>query len=296
MKKALFYSLIFFPAIILTGAGITYHLLTQRTVGNYFDSKGILIHYTDEGQGEPVILLHGFAVNADLNWRRPKITQMLAEQYRVIAMDLRGHGLSGKPHAKEQYGAEVYEDVIRLMDHLNIERAHVMGYSLGGFTALKLASVHPERLITAMPLASGWENPDRSLFFQTMDKLVAALKAGRSIGPLGEAFGRERRPTWIHKTWVKLMTGYFNDKEALIPLMESVEALALTEAEVKTITLPMLTVVGSRDILRAGAEALAETAPNHSLVVVEGADHVRAIYREETREAILRFLRTHREG
>ncbi len=293
MKKVLLSSLIILIAFTLIGVGIAYHLLTKRTVGDYFDSKGVAIHYTDKGQGVPVILLHGFAVNADLNWRRPEIAQMILEKYRVITMDLRGHGLSGKPHVKEKYGAEVYEDVIRLMDHLKIKKAHVMGYSLGGFTALKLASKYPDRLITAMPLASGWENPDRSVFFEYMDKLVAALKAGKSVGPIGGAFGKERKPTFIHKTWVKLMTGYFNDKKALIALMESVEALALTEDEVKAVTLPMLTIVGDKDIMLHGAKALAEKAPNHKLVVVENADHVRAIYRAETREAIMAFLKAH---
>ena len=290
MKKVFFYGLIILFAFILIGAGIAYHLLTKRTVGPYFDSKGVAIHYTDEGQGVPVILLHGFAVNADLNWRRPKIAQMLTRHYRVITMDLRGHGLSGKPHDTDQYGAEVYQDVIRLMDHLKIEKAHVMGYSLGGFMALKLASVYPERLISAMPLASGWENPDRSVFFQYMDKLVAALKAGKSVGPIGEAFGEERKPSFLHKTWVKLMTGYFNDKMALIALMESLRALALTEDEVRAIKLPMMTIVGSEDILLAGAKVLAEVAPNHHLIVVDNADHVQTVYRAETHATILEFL------
>jgi pimeloyl-ACP methyl ester carboxylesterase len=144
-----------------------------------------------------------------------------------------------------------------------------------------------------MPLASGWENPDRSAFFRYMERLVAALKEGKSIGPIGEAFGRERKPSFLHKTWVKLMTGYFNDKEALIALMESLEALALTEEEVKAIQVPMLTVVGGKDILLSGAKALNQAAPHHKLVIVEGADHVRAIYREETRKAIMTFLKDH---
>jgi pimeloyl-ACP methyl ester carboxylesterase len=290
MKKVFFYGLIIILAFILIGAGIAYHLLVKRTVGAYFDSKGVAIHYTDEGQGVPVILLHGFAVNADLNWRRPKIAQMLTRHYRVITMDLRGHGLSGKPHDKEQYGAEVYQDVIRLMDHLKIGKAHVMGYSLGGFTALKLASVYPERLVSVMPLASGWENPDRSVFFQYMDKLVVALKAGKSVGPIGEAFGKKRKSSFLHRTWVKLMTGYFNDRKALIALMESLEALGLTEDEVRAIKLPMMTVVGSDDILLAGAEALAEVVQNHQLIVVDDADHVQTVYRAETRTTILGFL------
>ncbi len=293
MKKLLVYSLLFFLAAIVIGLGFAYHQLTKRTVGNYFNSNGVLIHYTDEGQGVPLILLHGFAVNADLNWRRPKIDRILAGSYRVITMDLRGHGLSDKPHSKQQYGAEIYQDVIRLMDYLKVEKAHIMGYSLGGFTTVKLASFYPERFLSALPLAAGWENPDRSVFFQYMDRFVKALKEGKAIGPIGEAFGKDRKPGFIHRTWVKLMTGYFNDKKALIALMESLKALALSEAEVEAIRVPMLTVVGSEDILLAGAKALHQAAPDHKLVVVDGADHMRTIYREETRKAILDFLEAH---
>ena len=87
-----------------------------RAESGFFDSKGVKLHYTVEGQGEPVLLIHGFAVNDQLNWVIPGIVKALAKDYRVITYDNRGHGRSGKPHEAKHYGLEMIEDVVRLLD------------------------------------------------------------------------------------------------------------------------------------------------------------------------------------
>src|SRR5437868_8532253 len=84
----------------------------------YFDSKGVKIRYTDQGKGEPVLLIHGFGANAEVQWALPGILKDLAKDYRVIAYDNRGHGKSGKPHDPKKYGMEMVEDAVRLLDHL----------------------------------------------------------------------------------------------------------------------------------------------------------------------------------
>ena len=81
--------------VLLSGAlGTVVYLLSHRVKGSWFDSKGVRIHYTDEGSGEAVVLVHGLAVNADINWRIPGVIRRLRDRYRVIALDVRGHGLS----------------------------------------------------------------------------------------------------------------------------------------------------------------------------------------------------------
>ena len=152
--------------VLILGAGaIAFPLwrILHRTPGQLFDSSGVDLYYTVSGSGEPVVLLHGFAVQSDLNWRLPGVTRALARDFQVIALDLRGHGRSGKPYEPEQYGLEMAKDVVRLLDHLGIERAHVVGYSLGGFIALKLAMLHPERIISLSALGAGRESPFRRL-------------------------------------------------------------------------------------------------------------------------------------
>ena len=107
-----------------------------------FDSDGVKIAYRVDGGGPPVILIHGLTVDADLNWRTPGITEKLAKKFQVISMDVRGHGQSGKPHDRSAYGLQLVEDVARLMDHLHFDRAHIVGYSMGGEIAVKLVALY----------------------------------------------------------------------------------------------------------------------------------------------------------
>ncbi len=114
-----------------------------------FDSNGVKIRYLVEGEGEPVLLIHGFVVNKELQWGLPGTIKALAKDHRVIALDNRGHGKSGKPTDPKKYGMEMVEDAVRLLDHLKIKKAHVVGYSMGAVITAKLMVTHPDRLLSA---------------------------------------------------------------------------------------------------------------------------------------------------
>ncbi len=117
----------------------------------YFDSDGVQIYFEEHGKGEPVVLVHGFASRAEHNWGAMNWFTTLAAHYRVVALDCRGHGKSGKPHDPAAYGGETMgDDVIRLMDHLGIKRTLIMGYSMGGRIVTGLLMLHPERLRAAV--------------------------------------------------------------------------------------------------------------------------------------------------
>ena len=113
-----------------------------------FDLDGLRIAYIDEGKGEPILLIHGFASNIATNWRLTHWLQSLTEAgRRVIAFDTRGHGRSEKLYEPALYGAPAMaEDARRLLDHLGIVRADVMGYSMGARIAVFFALAHPERV------------------------------------------------------------------------------------------------------------------------------------------------------
>src|SRR5262245_1062648 len=101
----------------------------QTPAPSSFDSAGVNIQYLDTGTGVPVVLLHGFTGSYARHWEAPGVVAALQTAgYRVIAMDCRGHGQSGKPHEVSQYGLEMVQDVIRLLDRLHIERTHLVGY------------------------------------------------------------------------------------------------------------------------------------------------------------------------
>jgi len=269
-------------ALIATGLLALGWWVTRRVEGSTFDSAGVPIHFTDEGSGVPVILLHGFAVNADLNWRLPGLTDELSQEYRVVSMDLRGHGLSGKPVVPEAYGEAMAEDVIRLLDHLEIERAHVVGYSLGGIITLKLASTHPERLLSAAPLAAGWEDPEDSVFLQAIDGIADDLAAGRGVAPLAASLGGEREPPGaLHTAWVRLLTRYLSDGPALAAMLRAIGELTVERADVLAIAVPVCSVVGTLDAMKPGVDAMVGVVPDHTVVYVEGADHLSATLRPE---------------
>src|SRR5680860_632389 len=111
-----------------------------------FDSDGVRIAYMDEGEGEPILLIHGFASNSEASWIVPQWVRTLTKAgRRVIAYDNRGHGQSEKLYEPDRYGApEMAEDARRLLDHLGIERIDVLGYSMGARIAAFLVFAHPE--------------------------------------------------------------------------------------------------------------------------------------------------------
>ena len=119
----------------------------------FFTSNGVRIRYVDQGAGEPVVLVHGYTNFIENNWIATGVLPNLAKDHRVIAFDLRGHGKSDKPHDPKAY-AELGQDVVRLLDHLNIVRAHIVGYSLGGIITAKLLTTNPDRFITATLIAA----------------------------------------------------------------------------------------------------------------------------------------------
>lgn len=241
--------------------------------GEYFDSAGVRIHYIDEGQGVPVVLVHGFAVPAHLQWRKPGLIAALAKDYRVIALDNRGHGRSDKPHDPSQYGVQMAEDVVRLMDHLHLDKAHVVGYSMGGFITLKLVTLHPERLLSAAACGAGWLQPtEENLAFS--ETVAQALETRTGFGPLIKRLGLPDRPmTFRKKAELNFFLTFYHDPLALAAVSRGGAELSLTEAELRANTVPVLTIIGSEDGLLPEAEALTATMANHQLVVLEGKNH-----------------------
>src|SRR5688572_14555099 len=112
----------------------------------FFDSNGVQIRYVQQGAGAPVVLLHGYTGTLDRHFVANGVFAAIAKDHRAIAMDLRAHGKSGKPHDPKTYGDELAKDVVRLLDHLKIQRAHIVGYSLGAILAGRLIVTDPERL------------------------------------------------------------------------------------------------------------------------------------------------------
>jgi pimeloyl-ACP methyl ester carboxylesterase len=239
-----------------------------------FDSAGVRIHYTEEGSGDPVLLIHGYTVDAVRQWDSPGIRKGLAERYRVIAFDHRGHGQSGKPHDPSAYGEQMAEDAIRLLDHLKIRKAHIVGYSMGGFLTVELLTTHPDRFLTATLGGAGARLADAASF----NRIAESLEQGKGIGPLVVALtprGQQAPPPeQIDAISKMILSG--NDPLALAAVSRSMSAVQPVEAKIRANRIPTLALIGEADPLKAGVDALDGVMPNLKIVVIPKADHITA--------------------
>ena len=285
-----------FSLVLLTGV-VGYYALFHRSPGAFFEHDGIRLFYSDEGRGEPVILLHGFGVNGDLNWRLTGIAPRLRRDFRVILLDQRGCGLSSKPQNAAAYGEEMAHDVVRLMDHLGIPKAHVAGYSLGGYVALKLAVLHPDRLLSVSCLGAGWQDPKdprAEAAFAAFGQLADQLESGRGVEPVAAVFGEgDHQPTAWHRMQVKLVTSLLGDKKALAGLLRSARGLAVQRGDLAAVQIPMLIVCGELDPNYTSAVKLHEALPAAAFVSVPNRSHPGTAMSAELRNALFAFLREH---
>ncbi len=241
----------------------------------FFDSNGVQIHYTVQGLGDPVVLIHGFTSSIDSNWRTNGIIDKLSSDFQVIALDTRGHGKSDKPHDAASYGTEMTEDVVRLLDHLEIDKAHIVGYSMGGFITLKLLTDHPDRFLSAVLGGSGWSEEG----LEGMDDLAESLETGKGIGPLIEALTPEGQPVPSEEqmAMINQMLMATNDPLALAAVIHGMDDLEITEEQIRSIEVPVLALIGEIDPLRSTVDRLLEVQPDVEVVVLEGKDHMTAI-------------------
>jgi pimeloyl-ACP methyl ester carboxylesterase len=262
----------------------------------YFDSDGVKIHYVVQGKedGEPVLLIHGFTLNIEGQWEGA--IKALAKDYKVIALDCRGHGGSEKPHDPKKYGLEMTKDAVRLLDHLKIDKAHVVGYSMGAGIALQVAARYPERVRTATLGGAGLPLPGRE---KVMEALADSLEQGKGLGPLVVMLTPkgQPQPTEEQIKAIDAMILARNDPKALAAVVRggiNDKDLALSEEKVKGIKVPMLALIGETDPLRPGVDELKKQLPEVKVVVIDKADHITAFTREEFLRGLKEFLDAHR--
>lgn len=256
-----------------------------------FDSAGVPIRYITKGVGDPVVLIHGFSASAETNWVLPGVFQRLAEDFQVIAIDLRGHGKSGKPLEESAYGVEMARDVIRLLDHLKIRQAHIVGYSMGGFITMKLLTLAPERFLSAVVGGAGWARPDAE--GETFrDELVASLESGEGITPLLRALTPEGDPPMSDEQLATLnrMVLAANDPRALAAAIRSMDQLDVTAEQLRANEVPTLAIVGSKDPLKEGVDAMVGVMGELEVRVLDGADHITAVQSPELAESMRDFF------
>ena len=246
-----------------------------------FNSDGVEIAYVDEGPRDapPILLLHGFASSAKTNWIDPGwVSHLVAQGFRTIAYDARGHGASGKPQVPEAYAQpHMPEDARRLMDHLGIASAHVMGYSMGARMTAFLALRHPDRL--------------RSAIFGGLGiNMVRGLAGTQEIAAGLEAATAAEIKDPVARTFRAFAEQTGGDLKALAACMRSARA-SLTAEMVGQIACPVLVVVGSADTIGGSAQELAGLIPGARAVTIDRRDHMRTVGDRAYKEAVTAFLK-----
>jgi pimeloyl-ACP methyl ester carboxylesterase len=260
----------------------------------YFDSAGARIRYVDEGRGEPVVLIHGFTGTIERSWINTGVLPDLAREYRVVALDLRGHGHSDKPHHAAAY-EELGEDVIRLLDHLKIERAHAVGYSLGGIILARLLVAHPERFRSALLGGAAYRRSRSEESDRAAEEAAKEIEAGIyralivSTAPTDEPPPSEEA---IRARSREIAASA--DVKAHAALMRARRALLVSDAEIAKLAVPALAVVGSADPALPRIQAMKKRWPGLEVEVVRGAAHPTVHERSLARHpAILAAIRRH---
>lgn len=254
-----------------------------------FDSNGVRIHYTIAGQGRPVILLHGWMGDATM-WGKSEP----AEGFQVIAMDCRGHGQSGKPHDVDAYGVQMARDVVRLMDHLKIRRADLVGYSMGTFIAGAVAAWFPNRVSSVVfggqaPLLHGAPSTGS----RETEVFADAVKAGKGLGPYFiEVMPAGAKPSLEQAN--RFAESYFRGKdvEAYAAAGISLDRLEVSIDELRRFKGPVLFLHGSEEsagVLRKIDHA-ARQLPHAKRIVVKGTNHITTVARPEFGKALIEFL------
>jgi len=254
---------LYFSALIASSA------YSQTTPENqYFDSDGVRIRFIELGSGEPVIALHGLTRNSD-TWLES--VSDLAENHRLILFDQRGHGLSDKPHTPAEYGREMGHDVIRLMDHLNIPKAHILGYSIGVAPIAMVITENESKFISAIfgGGAASWEWGDASdLLNQQIYRRILNSPRRQQLG--GSMRGQ--------------------DQIAISSLRLGEKQLLVSKQSLSNLRIPIMAIVGSEDSALETVENFKNAFPAIELVVLEGETHLSLPAHPEFLKSIQDFL------
>ncbi|RXF69257.1 alpha/beta fold hydrolase [Hansschlegelia zhihuaiae] len=243
-----------------------------------FHSDGLELAYRDEGEGDPILLIHGFASSIDVNWVGPGWFDTLKRDgRRVIAIDNRGHGASEKLYDPAFYGSDLMAgDAFALLDHLDIERADVMGYSMGARVTVLMAIKRPQRVRSAILGGLGEGLLHGAPNAQAIAEGLVAPSVDDVVNPMAKMFRRFADATG-------------SDRKALSACMRMQRSL-VDEKMLATISVPTLVAVGTEDEVSGDLDALVRLIPGAEGLPIPRRDHNRAVGDKVYKEGVLSFL------
>ncbi len=243
-----------------------------------FHNGAVEIAYLDEGEGDPIVLVHGFASSKNVNWVYPTwVSELRKDGRRVIALDNRGHGESQKLYDPAQYSiAAMAGDTLALMDHLDIARADIMGYSLGARIAAWLALKQRARLRSAILGGIGIA-------------MIDGGGPGENVASALEAETLEDVTDPVGRTFRAFADQTRSDRLALAACLRGSRGL-MTREEAAAIAVPVLIAVGTVDEVAGSAHALGNIIPGSEVLDIPNRDHMRAVGDKVYKAGVADFL------
>ena len=243
-----------------------------------FHNGAVEIAYLDEGEGEPILLVHGFASSKNVNWVYPTwVSELKKNGRRVIALDNRGHGESSKLYDSAQYEiATMAGDVVALMDHLEIARADVMGYSMGARMTAVIAREQPRRLRSAILGGIGIG-------------MIEGGGPGENVATALEAPSLDDVTDPVGRTFRAFADQTRSDRRALAACLRGSRRL-MTHDEAAGIDVPVLIAVGTADEVAGSAQALGKVIPGSQVLDIPNRDHMRAVGDKIYKAGVIDFL------
>lgn len=279
-------------------------LRSTEAADGVFDSNGVKIRYVTEGEGEPVILIHGWMADSSMWGQDPsgntKLNATVASGFQLIALDCRGHGKSDKPHDPEKYGPEMAADVVRLLDHLKLKKAHLIGYSSGAFIAGKVAATYPERVLSVVyggqaPVFAGAKSSD----FSEVDAFARVVDEGKDLGSYIIAVTPPGKPKPTGDQ-AKAIAKYLydgKDVKAFAAAGRSFKNLDVTGEQLRECKAPILFIHGGNEseFVKSRVATARKLLGRGEVKIVEDADHLTTLTKPEFESAVLEFLRANKQ-
>jgi len=242
--------------------------------GKYAEFDGVKIHYIDRGKGEPIVLLHGGTSSLD-SWVRTGVVANLERDFRVIAFDARGSGRSSKPHDPKAYGRQQALDVPRLLDALQLDRAHIVGFSLGSSTVAQLLTLAPQRFLTATQAAGAGRSPEAAndprieVEAAEIEKgCISRSRLYRQAPPNAKPSEEEYR-----QREAQCRADPDFDQYSVAASLRGYHDQAVTAEQMRAVKVPTLGIVGALDHTLKEMLELKQLRPDMKFVLLEGVSH-----------------------
>ncbi len=280
---------------LLAGVFFTFTALTQSVAqGQYFSSGEARLYYEVIGKGQPLVLIHGFSLDSRMwtpQWQR------LGKRYRAVRYDVRGFGRSSRATGPHDPAA----DLLALLDHLQIARAHLIGLSMGANIALNFAARYPERVLRVVAA-----DPNLDGFAEYTPELFAAF--GQVFGAVAQkGWTAETQQLWLQTPLLRLqnatptaqalvesMVRDYNGDQFTNPAAAPQYGEPPTAAQLEKLKVPVLVLVGENDeeSIQRIARLVAQKAPQAQLTVIPKAGHLSNLDQPKRfHRAVVQFLK-----